>query len=211
LVNQELDDNPEYASLPQKKKKAHQLSVYRRIRADCWKTESDEVKGEIQEIFDEEHEVKSNGSESEEDEDNDDDNNDDDNDEKNLLRHQQEYVFLLSISLQLLKFISDPLITLVRLSRPFFKIAAKQLGLLGSSLVEAWTNWGKSKSLCMQPPLLFFALSDFGNRCTVGKTMDGRKFQDTHPNWQPGLVYPWYEFLQQRHRKFYYFISCTLN
>src|ERR1700678_4575677 len=99
-----------------------------------------------------------NGSESEEDEDNDDDNNNDDNDEKNLLRHQQEYVFLLSISLQLLKFISDPLITLVRLSRPFFKIAAKQLGLLGSSLVEAWTNWGKSKSLCMQPPLFFRAV-----------------------------------------------------
>jgi hypothetical protein len=85
LVNQELEDDPQYTSLPQKKKKAHQLSVYRRIRADCWKNESDEVKGEIQGIFDEEHEVKADGNESEEDEDDDDDNNDDDDDEKTLL------------------------------------------------------------------------------------------------------------------------------
>jgi hypothetical protein len=95
LVNQELKDDPHYASLPQKKKRAHQLSVYKRIRADCWEKESDEVKAEIQDVFDEENGVKAeeentdgNGSETkEEDEDNDDEDNDD---EKTLLRHQQE-------------------------------------------------------------------------------------------------------------------------
>ena len=37
--------------------------------------------------------------------------------------------------------------------------------------------------------------------------MDGQKFQDTHPDWQPGFVSPWFEFLRQRHRKFFYFTS----
>jgi hypothetical protein len=99
LVNQELKDDPQYALLSQKKKHAHQLSVYRRIRADCWKNESDEVKDEIQEIFDKKHGVKAededaDGNKSEEvdgdGDDDDDDDNDDDDDEKALLRKQQE-------------------------------------------------------------------------------------------------------------------------
>jgi uncharacterized membrane protein YukC len=99
LVNQELRDDPQYTLLSQKKKHAHQLSVYRHIRGDCWKNESDEVKAEIQEIFDKKHGVKAedenaDGNKSEEvdgdgDDDDDDDNDDDDN-EKALLRKQQE-------------------------------------------------------------------------------------------------------------------------
>jgi hypothetical protein len=103
LVNKELQDDPQYASLPQKEKKAHQLSTYRRICANCWRDESDEVKAEIQGIFDEEHKEKADeekADESEEDEDNNNNNNnDDDDDEKTLLQHQQEYVFLYSLYL----------------------------------------------------------------------------------------------------------------
>lgn len=99
LVNEELKDDSEFASLPSKKKHAHQLSVYRRIRADCWKNESDDVKAEIQEIFDDEHKVKADhdeentdGNESETDDKgkDDDEDDDDDDDEKAFLRHQQE-------------------------------------------------------------------------------------------------------------------------
>jgi hypothetical protein len=98
LVNEELKDDPEFASLPQKKQQAHQLSVYHRIRADCWKNESNEVRAEIQMIFDEEHGVKANqsdqenadGNESETKDDEDNDLKDDDDDEKILLQRQQE-------------------------------------------------------------------------------------------------------------------------
>ena len=48
---------------------------------------------------------------------------------------------------------------------------------------------------------LIQAFFDVNDRCSVGKTSDGQKFQDAHPNWQPGLVTPWYEFLRLRHRK----------
>jgi len=100
LVNDELKNDQEFQSLPQKKQQAYQLSAYRRIRADCWKNESDEVKAEIQSIFDEEYGVKAeqddkdnvdgNDSETKEDEDNDNDLNDDEDDEKILLQHRQE-------------------------------------------------------------------------------------------------------------------------
>ena len=95
LVNEELKNDPDFASLPSKKKHAHQLSVYRRIRAECWKNESDEVKAEIQKIFDEEHRVKDeeenvDGSEFEGKEDDDDCDNDDGDEEKILIRNQQE-------------------------------------------------------------------------------------------------------------------------
>lgn len=98
LVNEELKNNPEFASLSKKKKLAQRLLVYRRIRADCWKDESDEVKAEIQKIFDEENGIKGEEenadgieSDSKEDDANDSgDFNDDDDDEKVLLRHQQE-------------------------------------------------------------------------------------------------------------------------
>jgi hypothetical protein len=95
LVNEELKNDPEFASLAKKKQPAYQLSVYRRIRADCWKDESDDVKAEIQNIFDEEHRVKdeenADGSETEtKGDDNDGDFNDGGDDEKILLGHQQE-------------------------------------------------------------------------------------------------------------------------
>ena len=95
LVNDELDNDPQYESLPQMKKVSLQLSVYRRIRADCWENKSDEVRAEIMKIFNENHakadegdEVNVDGSDSET-ENNDDDHNDDD-DEKTSLRAQQE-------------------------------------------------------------------------------------------------------------------------
>jgi hypothetical protein len=95
LVNQELENDPGFASLSQKKKIAHQLSVYRRIRVDCWKGESDEVKAEIQALFDEENGIKNeeenaDGIDSDTKEDDVNDGDDEDNDEKNLLRHQQK-------------------------------------------------------------------------------------------------------------------------
>jgi hypothetical protein len=82
----------------------------------------------------------------------------------------------------------------------FSRIATKPLDLLGSSLVEAWTKQEKSKSLCKQSPF-FSAFSDVGDRCSAGKTKDGQKYQETHPNWQQGVVSPWYDFLRLRHRK----------
>jgi hypothetical protein len=87
LVNEELDDDPQYAALPRNKRHAHQLSVYLRIRANCWKNESDEVKAEIQEIFDNQRD------EDEENESESDDNgggDEKDDDEKSLLQRQQE-------------------------------------------------------------------------------------------------------------------------
>ena len=96
LVNEELKNDSEFALLSQKKRPAYRLSVYRRIRADCWKNESDEVKAEIQNIFDEEHLVKDkenadgNDTETKDDSDSDNDFNDDGDDEKILLGHQQE-------------------------------------------------------------------------------------------------------------------------
>jgi hypothetical protein len=94
LVNDELDNDPQYESLPRTEKVSRQLSIYRRIRADCWENESDEVKGEIKKIFNEETKagegakVNMDGSESETE--NDDDHNDDDDEEKTSLRAQQE-------------------------------------------------------------------------------------------------------------------------
>lgn len=88
LVNEELKDDPEFASLPSKKKHAYQFSAYLRIRAECWKNESDEVKAEIQDVLDEEHEENVDGNESETKEDKDEDFNVDD--EKVLVQHQQE-------------------------------------------------------------------------------------------------------------------------
>jgi hypothetical protein len=71
--------------------RARQLSVYRRIRAESWENESDEVKAEIQILFDEKNQENADGSESEtKDDDNNGGFNDDDDDEKILLGRQQE-------------------------------------------------------------------------------------------------------------------------
>ena len=89
-----MKDNTEFSSLPTKKRVAHQLTVYRRIRAECWKNESEEVKAEIQKLFDKEHEAKADqDDEDNEDEDatdEDKDKNDDEDDEKILLQRRQE-------------------------------------------------------------------------------------------------------------------------
>lgn len=94
LVNEELKDNEEFASLPPKKQQAHQFSVYLRTRAECWKNESDVVKAEIRNFFHEENGVKADQDDEEnvdgndsESKDSDDDNDDD---EKTLLQHQQK-------------------------------------------------------------------------------------------------------------------------
>lgn len=97
LVNDELDNDLQYESLSRTEKVSRQLSIYRRIRAECWENESDEVRAKIRKIFSEEHEAKADGgdkvnmdgSESET-ESNDNDHNDDDNEEKSSLRAQQE-------------------------------------------------------------------------------------------------------------------------
>ena len=95
LVNDELDNDLQYKSLPRTKKVSLQLSVYRCIHADCWENESDEVRAEIMKIFNENHakddegdKVNVDGSDSET-ENNDNDHNDDD-DEKTSLQAQQE-------------------------------------------------------------------------------------------------------------------------
>ena len=94
LVNEELKNDAEFASLSQKKHHAYQLSVYQCIHANCWKNESDEVKDEIQNIFNEKHRLKdkenSGRNETETKDDNEDESNDNNNDEKTLLGHQQE-------------------------------------------------------------------------------------------------------------------------
>jgi hypothetical protein len=56
--------------------------------------------------------------------------------------------------------------------------------------------------------VLFLVFFNVGNRCSAGKTIDGQKFQDTHPDWQSGLISPWYNFLRLRHRKliFIYYV-----
>ena len=83
--------------MSQKKRHSYQLSVYRRIRAACWEDESNEVKTEIQNLFDEQRGVKDeednvdgNESEGKEEVDNGNDSDNDDNEEKTLLRQQQE-------------------------------------------------------------------------------------------------------------------------
>jgi hypothetical protein len=63
---------------------------------------------------------------------------------------------------------------------------------------------GRGQSRYVSNVRLFQRLFDVqvGDRCSAGKTADGQKFQDTHPDWRSGLVSPWYEFLRLRHRKF---------
>ena len=79
--------------MSKKNQHSHQLSVYRRIHANCWENESDEVKAEIQHLFDEEHgleDEKADGNESEAKEDVGEDNKFNDDDEKKTLLQQQQ-------------------------------------------------------------------------------------------------------------------------
>lgn len=80
LVNAALEREPE--TLSQTEHASRRLTHYQRIRAECWATESPEVREEVLKIYDAEHK----GDEEEEDEE---DENDEDDDEKSLLVRQQ--------------------------------------------------------------------------------------------------------------------------
>ena len=82
LVNAALKEEPEGLSQPEQA--SRQLKHYHRIRAECWASESSEVREEVLKIYDAEH----NGDEDEEE--NEDDEDDEDEDEKSLLIRQQE-------------------------------------------------------------------------------------------------------------------------
>lgn len=82
LVNAALEGEPSSLSKPEHA--SRQLKHYQRIRAECWASESPEVREEVLKIYDTEH----NGDE--EDEENEEDETDEDEDEKSLLVRQQE-------------------------------------------------------------------------------------------------------------------------
>jgi hypothetical protein len=81
LVNAALEREPK--SLSQPEHASRQLTHYQRIRAECWASESPEVREEVLKIYDAEH----NGDEEEE---NEEDEAEEDEDEKSLLLRQQE-------------------------------------------------------------------------------------------------------------------------
>jgi hypothetical protein len=82
LVNAALEREP--VSLSQTERHACQLKHYHRIRADCWASESRDVRDEILKIYDAEHKDDEDEDDIEEDE------SDDDEDEKSLLVRQQK-------------------------------------------------------------------------------------------------------------------------
>ena len=101
IVKEELDSDLSYSSLTQNERSARQMTAYRKIRAEAYATESDDVKAEIQKIYDQEHHDKDDPShEEEEEEEDDDDNNDNDDNgrtnEKDLLQRQEELAHCLS-------------------------------------------------------------------------------------------------------------------
>jgi hypothetical protein len=82
LVNAALEREPK--SLSQPENASRQLKHYQRIRAECWASESPEVREEVLKIYDAEH----NGDEEEEEDK--EDETDEDEDQKSLLVRQQE-------------------------------------------------------------------------------------------------------------------------
>ena len=82
LVNAALEREPK--SLSQPEHASRQLKHYQRIRAECWASESPEVREEVLKIYDAEH----NGDEEEEEDK--EDEPDEDEDQKSLLVRQQE-------------------------------------------------------------------------------------------------------------------------
>jgi hypothetical protein len=84
LVNAALEREPN--SLSQPEHASCQLGHYHRIRAECWASESAEVREEVLKIYDAEHK----DDEDEEEEENEEDETGEDDDEKNLLVRQQE-------------------------------------------------------------------------------------------------------------------------
>ena len=84
LVNVALEREPK--SLSQPEQASRQLEHYHHIRAECWASESPDVREEVLKIYDAEH----NGDE--EDEEDKENEADDDDDEKSLLVRQQRWV-----------------------------------------------------------------------------------------------------------------------
>ena len=83
MVKEELENDPSYALLStQSKRSARQMAVYR-IQGESWAMESNNVKAEVQKVYDQ-------GQKSSSDEEDDVEGNDEDTDEKILLQHQQE-------------------------------------------------------------------------------------------------------------------------
>lgn len=83
LVNAALEKLPK--SLSQPEHSSHRLKHYQRIRAECWASETPEVREEVLKIYDDEHKEDEEDSDEEDNED-----EDEDEDEKNLLVRQQE-------------------------------------------------------------------------------------------------------------------------
>jgi hypothetical protein len=83
LVNAALESEP--TSLSHSEQASRQLKHYQRIRAECWASESPEVRDEVLRVYDAEHTV-----DEEEDEENEEDETEEDDDEKTLLIRQQE-------------------------------------------------------------------------------------------------------------------------
>ena len=83
LVNAAMER--ESKSLSQVEHSACQLKHYQRIRAECWSSESSEVREEVLKIYDAEHK-----GDEEDNEENEEDGTDEDEDEKSLLERQQE-------------------------------------------------------------------------------------------------------------------------
>ena len=81
LVNAALESEPD--SLTQPEHASRQLGHYQRIRAQCWASESSDVREEVLKIYDAEH----NGDEDEEE--NEEDETGEDDDEKSFLVRQQ--------------------------------------------------------------------------------------------------------------------------
>ena len=101
IVKEELDSDLSYSSLTQNERSARQMTAYRKIRAEAYATESDDVKAEIQKIYNQEHHDKDDPSHEEEEEEEDNDDNDDNDDngrtnEKDLLQRQEELAHCLS-------------------------------------------------------------------------------------------------------------------
>lgn len=82
LVNAALEGEPK--SLSQAEYSSCRLKHYQRIRAECWASESLEVREEVLKIYEAEH----NGDD--EDEENEEDEEDEDEDERGLIVRQQE-------------------------------------------------------------------------------------------------------------------------
>lgn len=76
----------ESKSLSQVEHSACQLKHYQRIRAECWSSESSEVREEVLKIYDAEHK-----GDEEDSEENEEDGAEEDEDEKSLLERQQEW------------------------------------------------------------------------------------------------------------------------